>query len=221
MTRLTLALAILLPVFFTPAQRADAQIRCWRVEITFTADEDTEINGKIGTYWKTRLASGWVDFELDPLFDDDDEIDGGDTVDIGSYEVEGTRPKVDINENEADADGDFDARIVDCDAPRQRALNDGRLNANAAASPAAIYPTDDGYAIYAVDPATGNGARVLDVTNAQVGAALATATSTGANTQIAAFEGISLWALTSNECQMNAFAGDGALFEFVFGCAVE
>jgi hypothetical protein len=214
---LTLAMLFLL---LTPIPQVAAQSDCYRVEIRFTADESTELNGKVSTFYENALENGFVDFELDPLFDDDEKLSAGETVNIGSYEINGPRPSVSINDSAVDSNGDFEARVVGCDAPQDPLIADGRLNADDLAAPAVIYATNSGYTVYAINPVTGNGRLVLSVTTAQVTQALSEATTTGTNANIATVDGISLWALSSNECQMNAFAANGSLYEFIFACAV-
>lgn len=215
----TIFAASLFLIGFT-AQPAMAQADCFRVEVRFTADATAELSGKVSTFYENSLENGFVDFELDPLFDEDEEVNAGETINIGSYQINGPRPSVSINDSAVDGEGDFEARVVGCDAPEDPLIADGRLNADDLAAPAALYATDDGYTVYAINPATGNGSRALSVTAVQVTDALTEATTSGVNTLIGTAGSISLWALTSNECQLNAFAADGSLYEFIFACAV-
>jgi hypothetical protein len=64
--------------------------------------------------------------------------------------------------------------------------------------------------VYGVNPGTGEGKLVIRATHDAVNAALNQASGA-----------ISLWALTSGECQMNSFNLDRSLDKFVFDCAAD
>jgi subtilisin-like proprotein convertase family protein/LysM repeat protein len=97
-------------------------------------------------------------------------------------------------------------------------IPDGRLNLNDLGAPAAIYCEARGVVVFVIDPGTSRGRQAFVASPAQVQAALNTARTNRVNTQIASGLGATLYALTSNELQVNMFypRDPGVLYEFIF-----
>jgi hypothetical protein len=196
---------------------------CVRVTVRFLAHNATTLSGTLtATYSVDGNEIGSV--EYDDL-DDLGLIAGGSNIVIGRFIVRDVdRSRLDVSLGQSDVtisgSGIFSAQTGSCGGVE---LFDGRLNPYDAATLAIIYAngSTQGYDIFAVNPTTSRGTLVIRATRAQVNAALADATASGGvNTLIAARGDISLWALTSGECQMNSFYADGSLSEFIFDCAL-
>lgn len=217
MLRILLAAVLLLTLIGPVAGQATDT--CIRVHIIFAADEDTELSGKVGVRWDStdRREVGFVDFWIAEA-----EIDAGEDYTVGAFNIVGVSQfKMSFNDAELtiDGDGEFKTRRTDCSYTLP--TDDGRLNLDDPASLAIVYANSKtgGYDVYLVNPATGGGMLAVRATRAQVDAALAAATAAGgSNTRIGEGYGVSLWALTSDECQRNAFYPDGKPDVFVFAC---
>jgi hypothetical protein len=196
---------------------------CVRVTVRFLAHGPTTLSGTLRAhYFVDDNEIGSV--EYDDL-DDLGVIGAGSNIIIGRFIVRDVDPDdLDVNLGQSDVtvngSGIFFARTGSCGGAE---LFDGRLNPYDAAALAIIYSNGNtqGYDIFRVNPATSHGDLVIRATRAQVNAALADATAPGgANTLIAARGDISLWALTSGQCQMNSFYANGSLSEFIFDCVL-
>jgi hypothetical protein len=192
---------------------------CSRITVRFEATRDTTLGGRLTVRW-------YLDGEQlgSKVFDD---IASLGTIPLGTSVVIGTITVQDVDEDDLAVGlgrstivvggGTFTATVDDCTS-----LQDGRLNAYDAGALAIIYTNSgQGYDIYTIDPVTSDGDLVLQITRAEVNAARDAALAPGgANTLIDSYNDITLWALNSGECQMNALNGDGSLYEFIFNCAV-
>jgi hypothetical protein len=194
-----------------------AQETCTRLHISFEASETTELDGKLSVGWEQTGGGkyGFADFWLD-----EQTISAGRTFRIGAFNVVGVesfRTFFNDDELDIDGDGDFDIDRTDCSSPLPS--DDGRLNLDDPASLAVVYANKGGFDVYLVNAATGGGDLVIRASKADVDAARAAATVSGAvNTLIQANGPVSLWALTSGECQRNAFYLDGKPDVFIFPC---
>ncbi|MEQ8676454.1 MAG: CAP domain-containing protein [Aggregatilineales bacterium] len=92
---------------------------------------------------------------------------------------------------------------------------DGRINFIDIAAVVTAYCTGDGIAVYAVSP-RGDGILQFSVTGAQIATGLNQAVNTRQNVELGSRNGFSLYALASNELQLNGFEPTGRLYEFVF-----
>ncbi|MBZ0303175.1 MAG: hypothetical protein K8J31_25735 [Anaerolineae bacterium] len=201
------------------AAPAAAQEICSRVHVFFEASEATTLDGKLSVGYEQRGGGqyGFVDFWLD-----EEEIAAGETFRIGAFNISGIDSfRLFFKDGQIDVDGNgkFSTQVTDCTAAAP--AEDGRLNRDDAASLAVIYLNTQtgGYDVYLVNSATGSGDLVIRVTRAEVDAARAAATAPGGvNTLIEASGTASLWALTSGECQRNAFYPDGKPDVFIFAC---
>ncbi len=101
-------------------------------------------------------------------------------------------------------------------------FTDGRLNWFNADAPAVVYEIgqrENGrYDIYRVENGD-NGQLSIRKTTQEVQAVLAEAVAQGQNLLIEDAYNIQLYALASNECQINALKPDGTLYEFIFQCS--
>jgi hypothetical protein len=195
---------------------------CVRVTVRFLAHGPTTLSGTLtARYSVDDNEIGSVEYDdLDNL----GVIAAGSNIIIGRFiirDVDQDRLDVSLGQSDVTISGSgiFSARTGSCGGAE---LFDGRLNPYDAATLAIIYANGNtqGYDIFAVNPTTSRGTLVIRATRTQVNAALADATASGGvNTLIAARGDISLWALTSGECQMNSFYADGSLSEFIFDCA--
>jgi hypothetical protein len=98
-------------------------------------------------------------------------------------------------------------------------INDGRLNALDLGAPAAIYCSVTGIDVYSVDPTTSEGYLAFRATISEIRAGISTATAPGGvNTAIRSGDGATLYALTSNELQVNKVypRQPGVLYVFIF-----
>jgi hypothetical protein len=198
---------------------ANAQDTCTRLHISFKASESTELDGKLSVGWEQTGGGeyGFADFWLD-----EEIVNAGRTFRIGAFniiDVESFRTFLNDDELDIDGDGDFVTERTDCSVPLPS--DDGRLNLNDPASLAVVYANSKtgGFDVYVVNAATGTGDLVIRALKADVEAARAAAiTPGGVNTLIQASGLVSLWALTSGECQRNAFYPDGKPDVFIFSC---
>lgn len=92
---------------------------------------------------------------------------------------------------------------------------DGRINFVDIAAVVTAYCIGDGIAVYAVSP-RGDGILQFSVTGAQIATGLNQAVSTRQFVELGSRNGFSLYALASNELQLNGFEPTGRLYEFVF-----
>jgi len=98
-------------------------------------------------------------------------------------------------------------------------FHDGRLNWMDAAAPAIVYNYENlYYDIYAVNPNTGNGTRVMRVPFTAVTKTVESAVAANQYAVIQQAVGITIYALSSGTCQMNVFQPDGKLYEFEWVC---
>lgn len=100
-------------------------------------------------------------------------------------------------------------------------IHDGRLNPDDMATLAAVYPASsgDGYEVWAIDPQTSEGTLLFTLSQKDINAALANASQNQQNQVINAAGGVTLYALASNECQLNYVSQDGQNRSFIFACA--
>lgn len=100
-------------------------------------------------------------------------------------------------------------------------INDGRLNHDDMAALAAVYraSSGDGFEVWSIDPQTSKGTLLFTVSQADVNAVLEKAVSNSQNQTINSAGGIILYALSSNECQLNYTSQDGQPRAFTFACA--
>ncbi|MEQ8673655.1 MAG: LysM domain-containing protein [Aggregatilineales bacterium] len=96
------------------------------------------------------------------------------------------------------------------------AFIDGRLNARDIAPPIAIYCNAQGIAVYAVSPINSRGTLAFIASISQINTGVAQMRQTGRYATVASGDGATLYALTSNELQVNKFQINGTLYEFVF-----
>jgi hypothetical protein len=97
------------------------------------------------------------------------------------------------------------------------------LNSDNAAAPTALYifpEADNLLHIYAIDPVTATGVFAYSVTALEIEQMSFRAVETGQNLLIAEGMNISLYALSSGECQVNGYFADGKLYEYIFPCPV-
>lgn len=190
---------------------------CYRIKIFIeTDDNDVDVNGTL----TVRIDDGdrvrFRDVSINANIDDNEREE---VADFRFEDLE-DEPDVDLDTSDisADDDIDFDVDVEGCNGPG--VISDGRLNEASLGATAVIYENDQGgYDIFRINAVTGGGTRVIRVARLAVLDALAAATAPdGVNTLIAEDAEISLWALSSNECQMNWFEGGGKLNEFVFAC---
>lgn len=213
--RLFAVLTILISFFVATTARAET---CIQVNIVFRASESTMLEGKIGVSY-TDLDGNNVRFIDFHIADPERVIQPGKDFQIGSFTtVEFEAIKVNINDDEVKISGKGRFAAVQTDCGATLPSDDGRLNSEDVASLAILYTDESGYAVYAVNAATGAGRLAFRANRAAVEKALEEANS-GTNTLIAQAGDISLWALTSGECQMNSFYADGKSNEFVFDCS--
>jgi hypothetical protein len=98
-------------------------------------------------------------------------------------------------------------------------FNDGRLNWRDAAAPVVVYfPNQTQYEIWGVNPATNNGTRILTLDPAQTQRQVRAAIAAGENAVIAEAPGVTVYALSGDGCQVNAFQPDGKLYSFLWLC---
>jgi hypothetical protein len=188
--------------------------------VRFVATRDSTIGGRLTVRW-------YIDGEQigSRVYDDLGSrgiIPGGTSIVIGTITVQDVEEDdlaVGLGRSVIIAGGGLFTASVD---PCENSLHDGRLNPYDAGALAIIYANSaQGYDIFAINPVTSEGEMVLRVTRAQVNDARDAALAPGgANTLIDSYNDITLWALNSGECQMNALNGDGSLYEFIFTCAV-
>lgn len=95
-------------------------------------------------------------------------------------------------------------------------FTDDRLNNADLAAPVAVYCATSGIAVYTIDPSTSRGQLAFIAPAARIRQAREAAASTGTFQTIASGSGAALYALTSRELQVNSFAPDGKLYEFIF-----
>ncbi len=95
-------------------------------------------------------------------------------------------------------------------------INDGRLNAADLAAPVAIYCNSAGIVLYTINPFNSVGALALTITPAQITTGVTQMRSTGQYATVATNGRDTLYALTSEQLQVNSFAPDGTLYEFIF-----
>lgn len=98
-------------------------------------------------------------------------------------------------------------------------ISDGRLNNSDLAALGVVYPAADGFDIWAIDHATDKGSFLFTAKHSDINAKLEKAVASGENQLINELNGISLWALSSNECQLNYTSQDNQTRIFVFACA--
>jgi hypothetical protein len=210
-----LAVAMLLMGIHVKAQNS-----CTRLHLSFEASENTELDGKISVGWEQTGGGkyGFTDFWLD-----EETVSADRVLQIGAFNVVGVDSfRTFLNDNELDIDGDGDFEIKRTDCATSLPSDDGRLNIDDPASLAVVYANSKtgGFDVYLVNATTGGGDLVIRATRAQIDAARAAATAPGGvNTLIQASGPASLWALTSGECQRNAFYLDGKPDVFIFPCA--
>ncbi len=189
---------------------------CYKIIVDFDADEDSVIAGQIGIHYFDDDREELVNVTVGPL-----NVVEGKRVKVAEVRVTDMRDfSVSLN-TAGTILRDYKKRVEGCSFIY---INDGRLNIDRLGSLAVIYDNSEtgGYDVYGVNPGSGEGRLVIRASRAVVNNALARALAPGgANTLIQASSGISLWALTSNECQLNSFNLDGSLDEFVFACAPE
>ncbi len=219
-TRVLTGTALLLLVLsMLLAGPALTQQDCTRVYIYFAAAQDSVLDGKlvVGYEQTGGGAFGFADFWME-----DEPAAAGEEIRVGAFNIVGVDDyRLFFNDDELDIDGegDFITRTADCTGALP--ADDGRLNTTDPASLAVVYAnrSTNGFDVYLIDPATGSGALVIRASRAEVEAARQAATAPGGvNTLVAASGPVSLWALTSGECQRNAFYPDGSLDEFIFVC---
>lgn len=92
------------------------------------------------------------------------------------------------------------------------AFTDGRINAFDYAPPVAIYCDETGVEVYTINPVDSQGTRAFSVSLTSVTQAL----GFDENTAIESAGGATLYALSSDELQVNAFDPQGKLYEFIF-----
>jgi hypothetical protein len=212
--RLT-ALILLLFAAFTSLPAA-AQETCTRLHISFEASENTKLDGKLSVGWEQTGGGeyGFADFWLD-----EETVNAGRTFRIGAFNVVGVesfRTFFNDKELDIDGDGDFSIERTDCSGPLPS--DDGRLNLDDPASLAVVYANKGGFDVYLVNATTGGGDLVIRALKADIDDARTAATTSGVNTLIQASGPVSLWALSSGECQRNAFYLDGKPDVFIFPC---
>lgn len=190
---------------------------CYKIVVDFDADKDSVIGGQIGIHYFDNDREELVNVGIGPL-----NVEEGKRVKVAEIRVTDMRDfSVSLNTSGTilSGDGDYKKHVVACSFIY---INDGRLNIDRLGSLAVIYDNSQtgGYDVYGVNPGTGEGKLVIRANRDAVNRALTRALAPGGvNTLIQASGGISLWALTSNECQLNSFNLDGSLDEFVFDCA--
>lgn len=210
-------LALLLLVFPAAAEQVEPGSVCYKIVVEFDADQDSVISGQIGIHYYDDEREVLVNVALGTQSFDDEERRS--VAEIKVTDMRNFHVSLNTDGTIVSGDGDYHKRVVGCSVLY---INDGRLNIDDLGSLAVIYKNSatGGYDVYAVNPDTGAGKLVIRATREAVNQALGQATQAGgANTLIQASGAISLWALTSNECQMNSFNLDGSLDEFVFDCA--
>jgi hypothetical protein len=95
------------------------------------------------------------------------------------------------------------------------------LNTDNAAAPAALYLFSESanlLHVYAIDPVTSSGNFAFSATSIEIAQVSARAVETGENLLIAENMNVSLYALSSGECQVNGYFPDGKLYEYIFEC---
>lgn len=212
--KLTGLILLLATVFITLP--TSAQETCIRLHISFEASESTELNGKLSVGWEQTGggAYGFADFWLD-----EETVNAGRTFRVGAFNIVGVesfRTFFNDDELDIDGDGDFVTERTDCSAPLPS--DDGRLNLDDPASLAVVYANAGGFDVYLVNAVTGGGDLVIRALKANIDAARTEATASGVNTLIQVSGPVSLWALSSGECQRNAFYLDGKPDVFIFPC---
>ena len=111
--------------------------------------------------------------------------------------------------------------LIDQDVDPCNLFGDGRLNSGDAAAPATVYNVNNtAFDIYAVNPQTGVGTRVMRLSLTDIRSEIAAAQASGTNLLIREAVGISVYALSSGTCQMNVFQPDGKLYEFEWECNI-
>lgn len=219
-TLIGLLLTLLFTLSLLPVGLAQADDTCFRVTVYFNADERTELTGKLVVRYSDGSTTRFRDFYLDR--EDEDAIEAGATEELGFFTVtdlEDVEASANDDAVDIDGNGDFDVEVKDC-SDAGRFIDDGRLNPNRNGSITIVYELGEGgLQIYQVNPATGDGTRIIRATTDEVNAALAAATAPdGANTLIARVGFTSLWALMSDECQINTFFADGKPDVFTVPC---
>lgn len=195
---------------------ASAQAACTRLHIRFEASERTDLDGKLSVGW---VQTGGGEYGFTDFWLDEETVNAGRTLQIGAFNVVGVasfRTFFNDDELDIDGDGDFSIERTDCSAPLPS--DDGRLNLDDPASLAIVYASRGGFDVYLVNAATGSGDLVIRALKADIDSARAEATTSGVNTLIQASGPVSLWALSSGECQRNAFYLDGKPDVFIFPC---
>lgn len=93
-----------------------------------------------------------------------------------------------------------------------RCGGDGRLDRDACAGPVALYCDGDTLAVWAIDSITGEGSLLLTFSDWP-------ADAPESNTKLASVGSTQLWQLDTGEFQVNADAGEGKTYAFIFnGC---
>jgi hypothetical protein len=205
----------LIGVFPAAAETVDRGSVCYKIVVEFEADVDTVISGQIGIHYFDDDRSELVNVVIGTQTFDDEE--SRKVAEVKVNDMRDFRVTLNTDGTIISGDGEYHKHVVGCSVFY---INDGRLNINQLGSLAIIYKNSatGGYDLYAVNPETGEGKMVIRTTRDAVNQALGRAITDGSNTLIQTSGAISLWALTSNECQMNSFNLDGSLDEFVFDC---
>lgn len=220
MMKSRLLMSMFLLVLAAAALPARAQDVCTRLHIRFEASTDARLDGKLSVGWEQTGGGrfGFTDFWLD-----DETISAGRVLSVGAFNVVGVQSfRTFLNDSELDIDGDGRFRIERTDCTESVPGDDGRLNRDDPASLAVVYANSrtGGFDVYLVNAAAGGGELVIRAARAEIDAARAAATAPGGlNTLIQDGGAASLWALTSGECQRNAFYPDGKPDVFIFDCA--
>jgi hypothetical protein len=201
------------------AETVDPGSVCYRIVVSFDAEEDSVISGQVGIHYRDGERSELVNVPFGTLnIAEDTRVN---VAEAKVTDMRGFRVSLNTDGTIVSGEGRYRTRIIECDTLY---INDGRLNIDQLGMLAVIYYNAQtrGYDVYGVNPGTGQGDLAIRVNRATVDQALNRATTPGgANTLIQNVGGVSLWALTSNECQLNSFNVDGTLDEFVFACAVQ
>ena len=115
--------------------------------------------------------------------------------------------------------GGGNARVVDLSLCAG-AIRDGRVNASDLAALAAVYPTSEGFEVWAINPQNGQGSFVFTVSRQQINEARLLSESADENQLVASNEDetIFVYLLASGECQLNYFSRDGQMRDFRFNC---
>ena len=212
-----LLVVVLFGAFPTLAESVEPGSVCYKIVVEFEAEEDSVITGPIGIYYFDDEREVTLQIALGTISIPEDE--SRKVAEVKVTDMRDFRVSLNTVGSIVSGEGKYHRHVVGCSVFY---INDGRLNIDDLGTLAVIYKNSEtgGYDLYAVNPETGEGRMVIRTTRDAVGQALRRATTPGgSNTLIQASGAISLWALTSNQCQMNSFNLDGSLDEFVFECA--